>query len=91
MRSVVADELERFRVGASDELDRGVGRDRVGEVGEAAVEAHGDGALGERRRNRLRDVETGGAALDLALGAVRKCQGDFGHVIPPLTLCIPSR
>ena len=53
VRGVVPDQLERFRVGARDELDRGVVGDRIGEVGELAVEAHGHRALGERRRDRL--------------------------------------
>ena len=31
--------------------------DRVGEIGERAVESHGDGALGERGRNAFGDLD----------------------------------
>ena len=59
MGGVVADELERARVVAGEELDLGVAADRVGEVGEFAVERHRHRALGERGRDALGDVETG--------------------------------
>jgi hypothetical protein len=61
MRGVVPDQFQRARVLARQELDLGVLLDRIGEVGDHAVERHGDGALGERGRNALGDVETGGA------------------------------
>ena len=61
MRGVVPDQLQRARVLARDEFDLGVALDRVGEIGERAVERHGDGALGQRRRNALGHVEPGGA------------------------------
>ena len=54
MGRVVADQLQRAGIVAGDELDPGVALDRVGEIGERAVERHRDGALGERRRDRLR-------------------------------------
>ena len=47
VRGIVPDELERFGVGAGDEFDLGVRGDRIGEVGDPAVEAHGHGALSE--------------------------------------------
>ena len=71
MRGVVADQFERARVLAGDELDLRVLLDRVGEVGELAVERHRDRALGERGRDALRDVETGDAWRDIR-GARRR-------------------
>ena len=64
------------------------------EVRQRAVELHGHRAFGERRRDALRDVEAGGAGLDLARRAIGKCQGDLGRsamVSSPLTLCLPRR
>ncbi len=57
VRGVVADQLERARVLAGEEFDFRVALDRVGEIGDGAVERHGDRALGERGRNPLGDVE----------------------------------
>ena len=59
MGGVVPDELQRSRVVAADEFDLGVALDRVTEVGEHAIERHGDGALGERGRDALGDIEPG--------------------------------
>ena len=59
MRAVVPDQLQRARVVARDELDLGVLLDRVGEIGDRAVERHRDRALGERGRDALGDVEAG--------------------------------
>ena len=59
MGSVVPDQLQRSRVVAADEFDLGVVLDRVAEVGEHAIERHGDGALGERGRDALGDIEPG--------------------------------
>jgi hypothetical protein len=58
---VVADQLQRPGVVAIDELDFGVAIDELGEIDDRAVERHGDGALGERRRNRLGHFEAGDA------------------------------
>ena len=79
VRGVVPDELERFRVGAGDEFDLGVGGDRIGEVGELAVEAHGHRALGERGRDRLGDLEPRRPRFDRAARAVGKRQRNVGH------------
>ena len=76
MRGVVADELERARVLAGDELDRGVALDRVGEVADLAVERHRDRALGERGRDALRDVEAGDVVGIVPTRAVGKGQRD---------------
>ena len=62
MGGVVPDQFQRARIVAGDDLDLGVLVDRVGEVGEHAVERHRHGLLGERRRDALGDLEAGGAA-----------------------------
>jgi hypothetical protein len=79
MRGIVADQLERARIVAIDELDPGVARDRVGEIGEGAVERHRDGALGKRRRDRLGDGKSGRAVGIFAPRPVGKGQRD--HII----------
>ena len=81
MRGVVADQLERLGIVAREEFDGGVGLDGRLEVGELAVEAHRHRALGERRRDRLGDVEAGGAEGHRAFRAIGKCQGDLRHVL----------
>src|SRR6478609_6338052 len=78
MRAVVPDELERLRIVAIDQLDFGVSFDGIVEVGEFAVERHGDGALRQRRRDALGDVETAYAAVELTLGAIGKGEGNLG-------------
>ena len=59
VRGVMPDQFERARVVAWDEFDPGVAVDRVGEIGERAVERHGDRAFGQRGRDALGDIETG--------------------------------
>ena len=59
MGGVVPDELQRARIVATDEFDLGIALDRVTEIGEHAIERHGDGALGERGRDALGDIEPG--------------------------------
>ena len=77
MRGVVADELQRARIVAGEELDLGVVLDRIGQVGELAVERHRHRALGKRRRNALGDVEAGGVVRIIPTGAVGKGQRDI--------------
>ena len=77
MRRVVADQLERARVVAVDELDLGVGVDLFGEIGQDAVARHRDAALGQRWRNRFGDVEAGKARLEGAARAIGK--GNLDH------------
>ena len=48
VRGVVADQFERARIVAADELDLGVGVDPVGEIGERPVAHHRDAAFGQR-------------------------------------------
>ncbi len=78
MRGVVADQFQRARVLAIDELDFGVLFDRLGEVGDLAVERHRDRALGERGRDALGDVEAGDAVGIFPTRAVGKGQRDHG-------------
>ena len=82
MRGVVPDQFQRARVVAIDEFDLGVALDRIGEVGDLAVERHRDGALGERGRDALGDVETGDAVGEFTACAVGKGQGD--HRLAPV-------
>ncbi len=85
VRRVVADELEGSGVLAREELELGVGVERVGEVGEHAVAHHGDGALGEAGRDGFRDVEAGDAGLERTGVAVGKGDGDHGARLLGLT------
>jgi len=70
MRRVVADELERARIVAGDELERRVAVDRIGEIGKLAVADHRHGALGERGGNGLGDFEARDSGLVGAACAV---------------------
>src|SRR5215217_2893748 len=80
MRGVVADQLQRARVLAAEELNPGIAFDFVVEVGERPVERHRDRALRERRRNALRDIQTGNPVWKLPTRAVGKGQRDrTGH------------
>jgi len=76
MGGVMADQLQRARVIAIEELDLCIVRDRIGEIGQRPVERHRDRALGERRRDRLGDVETGDACGVFTARTVRKGEGD---------------
>ena len=76
VRGVVANEFQRARVVAGQKFDLGVVLDRIGKVGELAVQRHGDRALGERRRNALGDVEAGGVWRIFPTRAVGKGHGD---------------
>ena len=76
VRGVVANELERARIVSREELDLGIVRDRIGKIGELAVQRHGDRALGKRRRNPLGDVEAGGVWRIVPTRAVGKGHGD---------------
>ena len=70
--AVVADQFQRARILAGDELDAAPFVHRVGKVGQFAVQGHGHGAFGEGRGDALGDVEAGYARLELALRAVRE-------------------
>ncbi len=78
---VVADQFQRARVVARQEFELGVLLDRIGEVGDSAVERHRHGALGERGRDALGDVETGGALGILPTCAVGKGQRDHSILL----------
>ncbi len=87
MRGVVPDQFQRARVLARQEFDLGVLLDRIGEVGHHAVERHRDGALGERGRDALRDVETGCALGDTPDARRRERSARPFHS-PLLTRCL---
>jgi hypothetical protein len=88
---VVADQLERARVVAGEELDLGIVVDRIGKVGELAIKRHGDRALGERRRNALGDVEAGGVWRIVPACAVGKGHGDHCQKLLLLTRCLRTQ
>ena len=79
VRRVVADELERARIVAIDELDLRVGVDLFGEVRQRAVANHRDAALGQRRRDRLGDGEAGKAGFERAARAVGESNADHNR------------
>jgi hypothetical protein len=83
--AVVPDELERTRVLARDELDLRIARDRVGKVGQGAVEHHGDRALGQRLRDAFGDFAPGDAVGKLARGAIG--EGQRNHQQSPAHSC----
>ena len=64
--------------------------DRIGEVGDRAVERHRDRALGERGRDALGDVETGDVVGILPTRAVGKGQGDH-RLLLLLTRCLRTQ
>ena len=73
VRGVVADELERLRVRAGEDLDGGIAGDGVGEIGEPAVDGHGHGLLGEALGDGLRELlagDPGGEARSAPSGNV---------------------
>ena len=76
VRGVMADQFERARIFAGQKFDLGVMLDRIGEIGDLAVERHGHRALGERRRNALGDVEAGGVVWIVPTRAVGKGHSD---------------
>ena len=88
VRGVVADEFQRARIVAVEELDLGIVLDRIGEIGELAVERHRHGALGERRRNALGDIEAGGVLRVFPTRAVGKGHGD--HFLAPFAHSLPT-
>ena len=84
---VVPDQLQRARVVAVEEFDFGIALDRVGEIGDRAVERHGHGAFGQRGRNALGDIEPGGALGVVPACAVGKGQRDHQRLLL-LTRCL---
>ena len=77
MRGVMPDQFQRARIVAGDEFDFRVVLDRIGEIGDHAVERHRHRALGERRRDALGDIEAGDVFGEFALGAVGEGEGDL--------------
>ncbi len=75
--AVVADQFQRARVGAVEELDAGIAVDRVGEIGDDAVERHRHGALGQRLGDPVHHAPSGHG---LVVGAgVAVGEGEDGH------------
>ena len=66
----------------------GIALDRIGEIGELSVERHRNRALGERRRDRLGDVEAGDAAGIVPTRAVGK--GHRDHQFAPVAHSLPT-
>ena len=81
MRRIVADQFERARIVSGEEFDLGVMLDRIGQIGNLAVQRHGDGALGERGRNALGDIEAGGVGGIVPAGPVGEGQCDHGSLL----------
>ncbi len=74
MRGVVPDQRQRARIVAGDDLDPRIRGDRIGEVGELAVERHRHRLLGERLGNALGDLaagDAGGESREELSGKVR--------------------
>ena len=89
VRGVMPDQLQRLRVGARYDLDARILLDRIGQVGELAVDHHGDGPLRERLGDALGEGLAADAAAHGALGPVGKSHDDVVH--GRLTRCIPRR
>ncbi len=85
VRAVVPDQLQAARVGAVQELDAGIAVDRVVEVGDRAVERHGDGALGQRLGDALDHGAAGGAGGDLPRVAVGEGEDRHGARVSGLS------
>jgi hypothetical protein len=79
MRAVMPDQFQRACIIAGDELDRHVFFDWIGEIAERAIQRHRHGALGQRWRDALGDIETGDAFGEFALGAVGEGDVDLVH------------
>ena len=90
VRGIVADQFQRARIVAGQELDLGVVLDRIGKIGKPAVERHRYRALGERRRNAFGDIEAGGVGGILPTRAVGKGQRDHSST-PVLTRCLRTQ
>ncbi len=76
MGGVVADEFQRFRVIASDDLDRGILRNWVYQIGQLAVDGERHGFLGQGFGDAGSQFRAGDTGLVFALGAVGKGQMD---------------
>ena len=76
MGAIVADEFKRAGLLTADKFDFRVALDGVGEIDELPVERHRDGALGQRGRDRLCDLQACRAGGKLALGAIGESHGN---------------
>ena len=87
VRGVVPDQLQRARILPGEEFDFAVALYWVAQIREHAVERHRDGALGERRRDFLGNVETGGSVRIFATRAIGEGQRDHRWLLL-LTRCL---
>ena len=76
MRRIVADKLERRRVLARENADRGIGLDRLGEVAELAVERNRHRLLAQRLGDGLGHLASRDSRFEVAFGTVGKCKGN---------------
>jgi len=79
MRGVVTDQLQGAWILARDEFDAGVAVDRVGEIGDRAVQRHRDRALGQGGGDGLGDFGAGDSGLIGSRGAVGKSDVDHSR------------
>ncbi len=79
MRGVVAEELQGFGASRGDDLERGVGPDRVGEVAFRAVHLRGKRRLGETGADFARDFRRRDGLRVTAHGSIGQGYGEtFG-------------
>ena len=90
VRGVVADEFQRARIVAGQELDLRIMLDRIGKVGKPAVQRHRHRALGERRRDAFGDIEAGCIWRVFPARAVGKGHGDH-FLLLLLTRCLRTQ
>ena len=84
MGCVVPDQLQRFRVIAGHNPHAGVRGNRIGDVGQRAVQADGDRLLRKRFRDRSCEFRASDAGLVFACGTVGKSQSNHGVLsLPP--------
>jgi hypothetical protein len=81
MRRVVPDQFERAWILARNEFDPGIAIDRIAQIGEGIVKHHCCGALRQRRRNALGNVETGCAWGVFTACAVGEGQRDHQRLL----------
>ena len=73
---VMAQQLQRLRRFARDDLDIGVLLDDAGQITHLAIHLDGQRGLGQTSANRHRHIKTGGRRIKGALGTVRQANGN---------------
>ena len=84
MRGIVADELERTRIVAGDDLDVAGRAERIGKVAHRSAKRVADRFLGKRFGDLLRHLGAGRRRVVLADGTIGKFQGNVRHRIAPI-------